>query len=203
MPRIPIAAIPNAPQGAAMPTGEAAGRGANFMQAAGMMRQEGIAQGAFDGAARGMKSLAAGVHQVGGVLDRIASQKAQADNDAAIIGAQAGLNDHFAAYQSQITPGSDTNTWTANWQKSLDVKTKAILSDKSLSNDAKAAIQRHAVSFGSQTTNALTMRAASESFDRSPDSTKRRLTPGTPTERPGPLRRCAKRGWCMTTKPTA
>ena len=38
MPRIPIAAIPNAPQGAAMPTGEAAGRGVNFMQAAAMMR---------------------------------------------------------------------------------------------------------------------------------------------------------------------
>ena len=167
MPRIPIAAIPNAPQGAAMPTGEAAGRGVNFMQAAAMMRQEGIAQGAFDGAARGMKSLATGVQQVGGVLDRIASQKAQADNDAAIIGAQAGLNDHFAAYQSQLAPGSDTNTWAAGWQQSLGEKTKALLADKSLSPDAKAAIQRHAVSFASQTTNALTMRAASESFDRS------------------------------------
>jgi hypothetical protein len=167
MPRIPIAAIPNAPQGAAMPTGEAAGRGVNFSQAAGMMRQEGIAQGAFDGAARGMKSLATGVQQTGGVLDRIASQKAQADNDAAIIGAQAGLNDHFAAYQSQITPGSDPNEIVPLWQKSLDVKTKAILGDKSLSNDAKAAIQRYAVSFGSEKTNSLTMFAASKSFERS------------------------------------
>lgn len=167
MPRIPIAAIPNAPQGVAMPTGEAAGRGANFTQAAAMLRQEGIAQGAFDGAARGMKSLAVGVQQAGSVLDRIALQKAQADNDAAIIGAQAAFNDHFTSYQSQIAPGSDPNEIVPLWQKSLEVKTKAILGDKSLSNDAKAAIQRYAVSFGSDKTNSLTMFAASKSFERS------------------------------------
>ncbi len=167
MPRIPIAAIPNAPQGVAMPTGEAAGRGANFSQAANMLREEGIRQGAFDGAAQGMRSLARGVSQTSNMLGNIFAEKAKADNDTAIIGAQSALNEHFTAYQSQLAPGSDTNTWATGWQKSLGDKTKELLADKSLSPDAKAVIQRYSVEFGSKTANSLSLKAASESFDRS------------------------------------
>jgi hypothetical protein len=167
MPRIPIAAIPNAPQGVAMPTGEAAGRGANFSQAANMLREEGIRQGAFDGAAQGMRSLARGVSQTSNMLGSIFAEKAKADNDTAIIGAQSALNEHFTTYQSQLAPGSDTNTWATGWQKSLGDKTKELLADKALSPDAKAAIQRYSVEFGSKTANSLSLKAASESFDRS------------------------------------
>jgi hypothetical protein len=167
MPRIPIAAIPNAPQGVAMPTGEAAGRGANFSQAANMLREEGIRQGAFDGAAQGMRSLARGVSQTSNMLGNIFAEKARADNDTAIIGAQSALNEHFTAYQSQLAPGSDTNTWATGYEKALGEKTKELLADKSLSPYAKQAIQRYSMEFGRKNTGALSLKAADVSFDRS------------------------------------
>lgn len=169
MARIPVADIPNAPAPTMMPVGEA--HQVNFSQAASLLHQDTIPQGAFDGAAEGAaslgKSLQSAGQSIGGGLVELGIHKQKADDDTAVINASAALQKAHADYQASLQPGSDTNTWAPGVVQALSDTAKPLLSNSALSADAKREIQNRFTTYSAQAYSSMQTAAAKESFQRS------------------------------------
>lgn len=175
MARIALADIPNAPMPVPLPKGDNLQQ-VNFSGAENMLRRPEIAQGSFDGKARGMQAIAQGVTDLGrGVSDyghamaQIALHKAQADTDVQIMSASNAMTMAHSEYAAELVanPGRDTNQDVPQWHERLGQVAKDALADKTLSPEARHQITQRLNDYKAQTTGPLIINAAKTSDARS------------------------------------
>lgn len=125
MPRIPLADIPNAPQGANAPLTQYPDFRVNYSGIADSLKQKGLSAEPFLADAGGLGAIGRAVEQVGGIANQFAMQKLEAQNVIDVAKAENLMSDYSAKKQAEMET-LPPDQWDSHFSEGLPELQKQI-----------------------------------------------------------------------------
>lgn len=175
MPNIPVADIPNLPQiSPAVPDTYGAQRivRQTYGELRDQMQQRQAPMNALSAPAEALRSVGRGLADVGNATSELVQHEAQAKSDYQIAEAQNKMEAAFSAYRNSLSPAADPDQMRQGWQEKLKDVNDSIMSDPSLSPDAKQRLQIAGMRFSRISSGEIDDQARKLTFERAKDGFK-------------------------------